>query len=55
MNLEDLARQMGMNPDELNQKQKDVVGKASKKVDDKDAVEQYLRLHYSGLFPNWKV
>jgi hypothetical protein len=52
--FEEMLRTMGMNPDDMNDNQKDVIRKAQEKTDKQDDRKDWMKEKYSGLFPNWK-
>jgi len=57
MNLDDMLKSMGMNPDDLNENQKAIFEKAQDKINqksDKEKSTDWIREKYSGLFPIWK-
>lgn len=50
----EMLRSMGMNPENLNKNQKDIVDKAQEKVEKREDSEDWMKEKYGGLFPNWK-
>jgi hypothetical protein len=52
--FEEMLRTMGMDPDTMNDNQKEVMRKAQAKTEKRDDAKDWIKEKYSGLFPNWK-